>query len=414
MYATLFAYPAIQDRHRTAPCSASRERFLVHCAEQGYCHSMLQKIAWILLVLSQDAELCRTKRVTRQQIESSVDCRVHIIQRRKGFGRAASSRQMFIHFAQAWFRFQGHFLEPQPVPRPFPAYVDEFVRFMRDERGLSPVTISTYRQQVTNFLVSIWHPGAALSAISVKDIDAYLAHQGDRGWSRASLHTLASTLRTFFRYAEGKKWCRTIAAAIEAPRLFAQESLPLGPSWAEVQQLIASTAGDRAVDIRDHTILLLLAVYGLRRGEVARLRLDDVDWEDEVIHVARPKQRCTQRYPLVASVGNAISRYLKEVRPRCAHRELFLTLHAPVRPLLSASITPIVHSRLAALGVNVPWRGAHCLRHACARQLLANGFSLKQIGDQLGHRSASTTLHYAKVDLNGLREVAELDLEGLL
>ena len=234
------------------------------------------------------------------------------------------------------------------------------------------------------------------------------------GWSRASLHTLPSTLRSFFRYAAGKKWCHAIAVAIEAPRVFAEEGLPLGPTWQEVQQLIASTAGDRPVDIRDRAILLLLAVYGLRRGEVARLRLDDVDWDDEVLQVARPKQCRTQHYPLIASAGNAIVRYLREARPRCAHRELFMTLHAPIRPLQPASITPIVHSRLAALGVNIPWHGAHCLRHACARHLLSNGFSLKQIGDQLGHRSASTTMHYAKVDLDGLRQVAELDLEGVL
>ena len=414
MFATLFTYPSTLARHRTAPCAESRERFLVHCAEQGYSHPMLQKIAWMLLVLSQDADLCRSKRVTRQQIEFAVDHRARLIQRYQDDGHAASSRQMFIHFAQQWFRFQGVMAESQPVPRPYSVYVDEFVNFMRDERGLSPVTIATRYQQVTNFLEATWRPGISLSAMSVKDVDAYLTHQGNQGWGRASLHTLASTLRCFFRYAEGQKWCSAIAPAIEAPRLFAQEGLPLGPTWDEVQQLIASTTGDRAVNIRDHAILLLLAVYGLRRGEVARLRLDDVDWEHEVLHVVRPKQRCTQHYPLVASVGNAIVRYLKEARPQCAYRELFMTLHAPIRPLLPASITPIVHSRLAALGVNVPRRGAHCLRHACARHLLASGFSLKQIGDQLGHRSASATLHYAKVDLDGLRQVAELDLGGVL
>jgi site-specific recombinase XerD len=375
---------------------------------------MLQKIAWILLVLTQDADLCRAKRVTHQQIEFAVDHRARLIQRNQDIEHAASSRQMFIHFAQLWIRFRGVMAESQPVPRPYSAYIHEFVNFMRDERGLSPVTITTRDQQITNFLEVIWRPGISLSAISVKDVDAYLAHQGNQGWRRASLHTLASTLRSFFRYAEGQKWCGAIAAAIEAPRLFAQEGLPLGPTWEEVQQLIVSTTGDRAVDIRDHAILLLLAVYGLRRGEVARLRLDDVNWEGEVLHVVRPKQRCTQHYPLVASVGNAIVRYLKETRPRCAYRELFMTLHAPVRPLLPASITPIVHSRLAALGVNIPRRGAHCLRHACAQHLLASGFSLKQIGDQLGHRSASATLHYARIDLNGLRQVAELDLGGVL
>ncbi len=414
MFATLFTYPSTLARHRTAPCAESRERFLAHCAEQGYSHSMLQKIAWMLLVLSQDADLCRSKPVTRQQVEYAVDHRARLIQRNQDMDHAESSRQMFIHFAELWIRFRGSLVERQAEPRPFSAYVNEFAHFMRDERGLSPVTITTRYQQVTNFLEAVWRPGISLSAISVKDVDAYLAHQGNQGWRRTSLHTLASTLRCFFRYAEGRKWCSAIAAAIEAPRLFTQEGLPLGPTWDEVQQLIASTTGDRAVDIRDHAILLLLAVYGLRRCEVAGLCLDDVDWEGEVLHVVREKQRCTQYYPLVASVGNAIVRYLKETRPQCAHRELFMTLHAPIRPLLPASITPIVHSRLATLGIDVPRRGAHCLRHACARHLLASGFSLKQIGDQLGHRSASATRHYAKVDLDGLRQVATLDLGGML
>jgi len=188
----------------------------------------------------------------------------------------------------------------------------------------------------------------------------------------------------------------------------------LGPTWEEVQQLIAYTAGNGAAEIRNHAILLLLAVYGLRRGEVARLRLDDVDWAGELLYVERPKQCCRQHYPLVASVGHTIVRYLQEVRPVCRHRTLFLALHAPHRPLSPESITAIVHSRLAGAGITPPRRGAHCLRHACARHLLESGFSLKQIGDQLGHRNASTTLHYAKVDLAALRAVAELSLGGVL
>jgi site-specific recombinase XerD len=414
MFATLFTHPAIQARHRTAPCAEPRERFLVHCADQGYSQRMLKKIAWILLVLSQDEDLCRSTQVTHEQIEFAVDHRARLIQRHSNAAPAPSSRQMFIHIATDWFRFRRCLVEPEARRSPFSIYVDDFVCFMRDERGLSPVTIITRRLQVTNFLEAVWRPGISLSAISIQDVDTYLAHQGNQGWSRASLHTLASTLRCFFRFAEGHHWSTGIAAAIEAPRLFTQEGLPLGPTWEEVQQLIASTAGNRPADIRNHAIILLLAVYGLRRGEVARLRLEDVDWQGEVLHVVRSKQRCVQHYPLVASVGNAILRYLEEVRPRCTHRELFLALKAPIRPLLPASITPIVHSRLAAIGVSLPRRGAHCLRHACARQLLAAGFSLKQIGDQLGHRSASATLHYAKIDLVGLRQVAELDLGGVL
>ena len=226
---------------------------------------------------------------------------------------------------------------------------------------------------------------------------------------------LASDLRSFFRYAETQHWCRAgIAAAIDSPRLYTREGLPAGPTWEQIQQLIASTAGDRLADIRDRAVVLLLALYGLRRGEVARLRLEDIDWTGEILRVVRPKQRRIQHYPLIRDVGEAIVRYLREVRPTCIYRELFLALRAPLRPLSATSVTPIVHSRLARLGIHVPRCGPHSLRHACARHLLASGFSLKQIGDQLGHRRASTTLHYTKIDLHALRQVAELDLKRVL
>ena len=89
-------------------------------------------------------------------------------------------------------------------------------------------------------------------------------------------------------------------------------------------------------------------------------------------------------------------------------------LNAPHRPLSSRSVTALVHARLNAVGTTVPRRGAHCLRHACAMHLLASGFSFKQIGDHLGHRSANSTFSYARVDLAGLRQVAELDMGALL
>jgi site-specific recombinase XerD len=74
----------------------------------------------------------------------------------------------------------------------------------------------------------------------------------------------------------------------------------------------------------------------------------------------------------------------------------------------------MVRKRLRKQGVKREWSGAHCLRHACAGQLLDAGFTLKQIADHLGHRSMSSTRIYTKIDVHGLRQVAELDLGGLL
>jgi len=411
MFETLFTRPHILARHRAGPCPIARERFVRHCQEQGFSRSYLRKIAWVLLAFAQSVDLCRPDRLTRQEIEFAVDHRIRFARRSECADDSRSSRLLFIHIATAWLRFLGYLEEEQREPKPYANYIEDFANFLRDERGLSPATITFRREQVAHFLAKVWRPDRSLSAIVIQDVDAYLAHQGRHGWSRASLHTLADALRSFFRYAEAQGWTSGIAAAIAAPRLFAQEGLPLGPTWGDVQRLVASFSGAGAADLRDRAIVLLLAVYGLRRSEVARLCLEDVDWAGEILQVTRPKQRCTQPYPLDPVVGDAILRYLQEARPRCVHRQLFLTLAAPIRPLRAACISPIVRSRLTALGIQVPHRGSHCLRHACARHLLAAGFSLKQIGDQLGHRSTAATREYVKVDLDGLRQVAELDLE---
>jgi integrase len=188
----------------------------------------------------------------------------------------------------------------------------------------------------------------------------------------------------------------------------------VGPAWGDVERLILSTDGNTARDIRDQAILRLLATYGFRRGEVSRLRLDDVDWDHDRLLVRRPKQRGSQEYPLLPSVGDAIARYLQDARPKSPHREIFLTLRAPIVALSGDGLYDVVYSRLKALGIASLRRGPHALRHACAGRLVAQGLSLKEIGDHLGHRSASATRIYAKVDLAGLREVAAFDLGGLL
>ena len=109
--------------------------------------------------------------------------------------------------------------------------------------------------------------------------------------------------------------CPGIAATIDRPSIYTHELLPQGPSWKEVQRLIAGTRGDQASLVRDHAVILLLSLYGFRIGEVCSLTLEDVDWAAERIHVRRSKQRKMQDYPLTAEVGEAILRYLDKSGP---------------------------------------------------------------------------------------------------
>jgi site-specific recombinase XerD len=113
-------------------------------------------------------------------------------------------------------------------------------------------------------------------------------------------------------------------------------------------------------------------------------------------------------------MSQALRRYLEKGRPDSTRPEVFLTLRAPYRPLSGGALFDLICSGMERLEIVSAKRGPHALRHACATYLLNQGFSLKKVGDHLGHRSLSATQIYAKVDLNGLRAVADFDLGGLL
>jgi site-specific recombinase XerD len=323
-------------------------------------------------------------------------------------------RRHFILMAKQWLTFSGQ-LQPPPVPW-YDALVKDFASYMERDKGLSPMTIRSECGHVRQFLSRHCRDAAELAQIAIRGVDEAIARKGTQDHCRrASIQFYAASLRAFFRYAETKHWCLPgLATAIMAPRVYQQELIPSGPPWDVVQRLLKRTEGNRPVDIRDRAILMLLAIYGLRSEEVQRLQLEDLDWNAEVINIVRPKPRRTQQFPLVAVVGEAILRYLKDVRRYRRSRHLFLTLRAPYGPLSSSSLWKAVNDRLRTFNAAVPHRGPHCLRHACATHLLAQGLSLKEIGDHLGHRNPDSTRVYAKVDLAGLREVAEFDLAGVL
>jgi integrase/recombinase XerD len=288
----------------------------------------------------------------------------------------------------------------------------EFDDYMLNERGLSVATRRGRLSVITRFLSKMVAAGDSPTVLTIRDVDAFLQSLGEQGGhSRESLQMVAGCLRAVCRYGATRGWCRTgLAEAIKSPRVYSLASLPTGPSWEDVKRLLALTEGDKPTDIRARAILMLLAIYGLRAGEVRQLRLDDFDWNRELLLVSHSKSRRTRMFPLSRPVGDAVLLYIKEVRPRTRHREVFLTLDG--RPL--KDIYMIVSRRLRRLQTDIPHHGPHALRHACATHLLAEGCSLKQIGDQLGHQDADSTRIYAKVDISGLRKVADVDLGGLV
>jgi site-specific recombinase XerD len=408
----LFQNPRVLTRQRTGPLAEERRRYLAHCAEQQMSPSRLQHIARYILVITQALRLAERpgELITRAEVEAEADRRL----RERPKRRMLTCR--FTGEAVRWLTFLGRLQVPAPVPSVYAEHVAEFADYLAQERGLSPKTVAYDRRTIHEFLAPIEKAALPLKQLTVAQVDELLAQKvRDEGYARMTIQRWASTLRRFFRFAEGRGWCRQgLAAAIMAPRVFVQEGLPIGPAWDDVKRLLAATEGDRPVDIRDRALLMLLAVYGLRAGEVAALCLKDFDWEREVLRVPHSKSQRPRTYPLCRPVGDAVLRYLRGVRPRSDRQEVFLTLTVPFRPLVANGLTMVVKRRLHALGLQLPHYGAHVLRHACATNLLAQGLSLKEIGDHLGHVSPDTTRIYAKVDLAALRTVGDFSLEGLL
>lgn len=415
MFETLFRYPSVLNRHRNGPAADERQRFLIHQGNQGVARGTLLRNARELLLVAKNINVTTGQAIDPHDIEVAADKWAREQQRRGRSHGPRCSKELFLQVGTSWLRFLGRLQEPEPAPSPFAALIEDFVDYMRYERGLSEATIRARCWHAKKLLTWLASQNRDLREASLRDVDAFLSVEGGQHWGRVSVATCAKALRAFFRHAEMRGWCaRGISAGINGPRLFTQEALPVGPAWVDVQRLITSANGHQPRDIRDRAILMLFAMYSFRRTEVAGLRLEQINWEHETITILRPKQRCAQEYPLLRSVGQSIIRYIQQVRPRCSHREIFLTLNAPFRPLSPQGLYNLVKRRLSALQIESLHRGPHSLRHACAGHLVAEGFSLKEVGDHLGHRSAFSTRAYAKVDLAGLREVGNFDLGGLL
>lgn len=159
---------------------------------------------------------------------------------------------------------------------------------------------------------------------------------------------------------------------------------------------------------RDRAILLLLARLGLRAGDIAQLRLGDVDWKEAGVFVSGKGRRQTLM-PLTQEIGDAIASYIKDGRPQTTVDTLFIRSRAPFRALANhCAISMIVAQAMRRAGVTCPSRGAaHVLRHSVASSMLRNGSSLQEIAGVLRHRSIATTEIYAKVDVLTLRQIAQ-------
>jgi site-specific recombinase XerD len=291
-----------------------------------------------------------------------------------------------------------------------------YTAWMIDLRGLSQPTVQKNSHAARVFLE--WLGDAArfekLPELTVLDLDRFLAWRNPK-LRRATRSGVVHCLRDFLRFLRHKGYLEhDLASAVPRVTLYRFEDVPKAFRPDQVRAVLEHIYKDKTpVGLRDYAIALLLATYGLRAGEIARLRLEDIDWRREEFCVIQSKSYLPLRLPLSIEVGNAILRYLRRGRPHSKAREVFLRSRAPQGPFRRASsLGSMIQRRLQQAAIHVDGRrGTHAFRYAHAVNLLRAQVPFKTIGDLLGHRSPDSTAGYLKLAADDLRSVA-LEVPG--
>lgn len=296
------------------------------------------------------------------------------------------------------------------LPKPAPSFDGELRRYdeyMDRVRGLAPQTRLQGLGIVRRFLQSRFRNGPVVfSEVTPEHVRRFFAWQCERYSSPQGAQSLIAALRGYFRYRAtcGDTVYRLIGA-VPYPANWQQSTLPKGLTAEEVEQLVHSLGQSGRGRHRADAIVRCGLDLGLRAGEIARLRLEDINWQAGTITLRRTKGRRQDVMPLPAATGKAIAAYLQSERPKTSQRTVFVRRVPPCdRPITGDSVSHVIKYAYARAGL--PYTRSHLLRHTMASRILQGGGSLKEVADVLRHRSLNTTLVYAKLDSTRLREVA--------
>jgi integrase/recombinase XerD len=297
-----------------------------------------------------------------------------------------------------------------PVRRPVlpeDEVLKSFQGYLTKVRGTVETSASLYARHLRPFLQSIYTGGKfAFQAVTIRDVEASVMHKATQ-YKPATVKLYCTSLRAFFRFLR-------LTGEIKLPL---EDAVPTVPHWRlsdipkylkeeQVTTFLSSFDVTTIVGIRNQAMALLMATAGLRAGEVANLKIEDIDWRKSSIRLDNTKSRRIDYLPLVSTAGEALSAYLKR-RPQSQTRHVFVRLTTPAgRPLAANAVRAAIRKAFRRCYPDEPARGSHVLRHSLATGMLAKGATFKEIADILRHRNIETSAIYAKVELKALTHVA--------
>lgn len=380
--------------------------FLSVVSDLGYSPSTMQTQLKLLKGLMRWVE---ENHVVVSKMDEGITDRFLIESGRKGAVRRGDNKTL--HRFLDHLRIEGAIPHPRPIfnSSPLTHLKNRYEDYLLKERGLSPVTGSRYWPYIQKFILERFgNKSMRFGELCQQDIDRFLfrhAREKTPKVAQLMVSAIRSFMRFLFRYGEIKCDLSTAVPTVAAWRL---SEVPKYIKAEDVECLLENCDRTTSVGRRNYSILLLIARLGLRAGEIVALELGDINWRTSEVTIRGKGQFCS-RLPLPQSVGQALAIYLKNDRPKCSTRRVFVRTRAPYRGFKdSTTVSTIVRRTVEKSGLNPPSKGAHLLRHSLATDMLRRGASMVEIGELLRHRSPNSTEIYAKVDIEGLRSIVRI------
>jgi len=285
------------------------------------------------------------------------------------------------------------------------ALIDQFINYLRLERGLADNTIQAYSRDLSSFARFLEEQGLSPLTVSRDQIIEYLSSL-KRSLSARSIARSISATRMFFRFVASEGHIReNPARLLETPRL--SRKLPDVLSTDEVERLLARPDPSTPRGIRDRAMLELLYATGLRVSELISLTVLNVNLESGYIRTLG-KGAKERLVPMGGKAIEAVRDYLLEGRPQMVRGANLPTLflNSRGRPLTRQGFWKIIkqYGRTAGIKKEIT---PHTIRHSFASHLLEGGADLRAVQIMLGHEDISTTQIYTHVTRDKLRELHE-------
>lgn len=286
--------------------------------------------------------------------------------------------------------------------------LEQFDVYLADVCGLAAATRLYRLRYVREFLVEQF-PSRSIdhSRLSAADVCRFVTQRA-RGLKPRTAGVIADCLRSYFRFSgiQGHA-TQSLIAAVPRVAHWRLASLPDVLTESELNNVLHAFDRTTATGRRDYAMARCLVDLGLRASEVASLQLEDVNWREGTMRIAKSKSKRATLLPLPAQTGQALAQYLRFARPKSESRAVFVRHRAPRdEPVGPSLVRNAIRCAYARCGLAQRWTGTHVLRHTAASRLINAGATIKDIADLLRHRDLDTTTIYTKVDLRKLATVA--------